>query len=178
MSNLENERDERDDDSHEDRGISKSFILCFLYIKTLTLSFCKPNPFLKKSIKCLLVIFMQTRLIWIFRPMCDASHTFFSTLLCTVSNTRFIAAVIERHTHSPERRRRYWGRSGTESDHGKWLGQNNIQERLIYYEIQIYDQRLFYVFVQQCWWNHIFDWSDGLIIFSNALKVVQITDWY
>ncbi|XP_027002706.1 VWFA and cache domain-containing protein 1 isoform X3 [Tachysurus fulvidraco] len=56
MSNLENERDERDDDSHEDRGI--------------------------------------------------------------ISNTRFIAAVIERHTHSPERRRRYWGRSGTESDHG------------------------------------------------------------
>uniref|UniRef100_A0A8C9QZH1 VWFA and cache domain-containing protein 1 n=2 Tax=Scleropages formosus TaxID=113540 RepID=A0A8C9QZH1_SCLFO len=34
------------------------------------------------------------------------------------NNTRFIAAVIERHTHSPERRRRYWGRSGTESDHG------------------------------------------------------------
>ncbi|KAM9482909.1 VWFA and cache domain-containing protein 1 [Clarias gariepinus] len=56
MSNLDNERDERDDDSHEDRGI--------------------------------------------------------------ISNTRFIAAVIERHTHSPERRRRYWGRSGTESDHG------------------------------------------------------------
>lgn len=39
--------------------------------------------------------------------------------LSAVSNTRFIAAVIERHTHSPERRRRYWGRSGTESDHGK-----------------------------------------------------------
>ncbi|KAM9529081.1 VWFA and cache domain-containing protein 1 isoform 1-T2 [Salvelinus alpinus] len=56
MSNLDNERDERDEDSHEDRGI--------------------------------------------------------------ISNTRFIAAVIERHTHSPERRRRYWGRSGTESDHG------------------------------------------------------------
>ncbi|KAM8889913.1 VWFA and cache domain-containing protein 1 [Synchiropus picturatus] len=56
MSNLDNERDERDDDSHEDRGI--------------------------------------------------------------ISNTRFIAAVIERHTHTPERRRRYWGRSGTESDHG------------------------------------------------------------
>ncbi|XP_028260294.1 VWFA and cache domain-containing protein 1 [Parambassis ranga] len=56
MSNLENERDERDEDSHEDRGI--------------------------------------------------------------ISNTRFIAAVIERHTHTPERRRRYWGRSGTESDHG------------------------------------------------------------
>ncbi|XP_059416238.1 VWFA and cache domain-containing protein 1-like isoform X2 [Carassius carassius] len=56
MSNLDNERDDRDDDSHEDRGI--------------------------------------------------------------ISNTRFIAAVIERHTHSPERRRRYWGRSGTESDHG------------------------------------------------------------
>lgn len=37
----------------------------------------------------------------------------------TVSNTRFIAAVMERHVHSPERRRRYWGRSGTESDHGK-----------------------------------------------------------
>ncbi|KAL2301999.1 hypothetical protein Nmel_011403 [Mimus melanotis] len=55
MSNLENDRDERDDDSHEDRGI--------------------------------------------------------------ISNTRFIAAVIERHAHSPERRRRYWGRSGTESDH-------------------------------------------------------------
>lgn len=36
-----------------------------------------------------------------------------------VSNTRFIAAVMERHAHSPERRRRYWGRSGTESDHGK-----------------------------------------------------------
>uniref|UniRef100_A0A674DAC1 VWFA and cache domain-containing protein 1 n=1 Tax=Salmo trutta TaxID=8032 RepID=A0A674DAC1_SALTR len=53
MSNLDNERDE---DSHEDRGI--------------------------------------------------------------ISNTRFIAAVMERHTHSPERRRRYWGRSGTESDHG------------------------------------------------------------
>uniref|UniRef100_A0A672MXS4 VWFA and cache domain-containing protein 1 n=1 Tax=Sinocyclocheilus grahami TaxID=75366 RepID=A0A672MXS4_SINGR len=35
-----------------------------------------------------------------------------------ISNTRFIAAVIERRTHSPERRRRYWGRSGTESDHG------------------------------------------------------------
>ncbi|KAI2663592.1 VWFA and cache domain-containing protein 1 [Labeo rohita] len=57
MSNLDNERDDRDEDSHEDRGI--------------------------------------------------------------ISNTRFIAAVIERHTHSPERRRRYWGRSGTESDHGK-----------------------------------------------------------
>ncbi|XP_057226409.1 VWFA and cache domain-containing protein 1 [Malurus melanocephalus] len=57
MSNLENDRDERDDDSHEDRGI--------------------------------------------------------------ISNTRFIAAVIERHAHSPERRRRYWGRSGTESDHGE-----------------------------------------------------------
>uniref|UniRef100_A0A4W3HXJ0 Cache domain containing 1 n=1 Tax=Callorhinchus milii TaxID=7868 RepID=A0A4W3HXJ0_CALMI len=57
MSNLENERDERDEDSHEDRGI--------------------------------------------------------------ISNTRFIAAVIDRHAHSPERRRRYWGRSGTESDHGK-----------------------------------------------------------
>ncbi|XP_042191042.1 VWFA and cache domain-containing protein 1 [Callorhinchus milii] len=56
MSNLENERDERDEDSHEDRGI--------------------------------------------------------------ISNTRFIAAVIDRHAHSPERRRRYWGRSGTESDHG------------------------------------------------------------
>uniref|UniRef100_F7DFT1 Cache domain-containing 1 n=1 Tax=Xenopus tropicalis TaxID=8364 RepID=F7DFT1_XENTR len=56
MSNLENDRDERDEDSHEDRGI--------------------------------------------------------------ISNTRFIAAVIERHAHSPERRRRYWGRSGTESDHG------------------------------------------------------------
>ncbi|OWK04668.1 hypothetical protein Celaphus_00002463, partial [Cervus elaphus hippelaphus] len=55
MSNLENDRDERDDDSHDDRGI--------------------------------------------------------------ISNTRFIAAVIERHAHSPERRRRYWGRSGTESDH-------------------------------------------------------------
>ncbi|XP_010603533.1 VWFA and cache domain-containing protein 1 [Fukomys damarensis] len=35
-----------------------------------------------------------------------------------ISNTRFIAAVMERHAHSPERRRRYWGRSGTESDHG------------------------------------------------------------
>ncbi|XP_016135764.1 VWFA and cache domain-containing protein 1-like [Sinocyclocheilus grahami] len=56
MSNLDNERDDRDEDSHEDRGI--------------------------------------------------------------ISNTRFIAAVIERRTHSPERRRRYWGRSGTESDHG------------------------------------------------------------
>ncbi|XP_077463813.1 VWFA and cache domain-containing protein 1 [Stigmatopora argus] len=56
MSNLDNDRDDRDDDSHEDRGI--------------------------------------------------------------ISNTRFIAAVIERHTHTPERRRRYWGRSGTESDHG------------------------------------------------------------
>lgn len=56
MSNLENDRDERDDDGPEDRGI--------------------------------------------------------------ISNTRFIAAVIERHAHSPERRRRYWGRSGTESDHG------------------------------------------------------------
>lgn len=42
-----------------------------------------------------------------------------SLSLSAVSNTRFIAAVIERHTHSPERRRRYWGRSGTESDHGK-----------------------------------------------------------
>ena len=39
-------------------------------------------------------------------------------VLLPVSNTRFMAAVIERHTHSPERRRRYWGRSGTESDHG------------------------------------------------------------
>ncbi|XP_030874640.1 VWFA and cache domain-containing protein 1 [Leptonychotes weddellii] len=56
MSSLENDRDERDDESREDRGI--------------------------------------------------------------ISNTRFIAAVIERHAHSPERRRRYWGRSGTESDHG------------------------------------------------------------
>lgn len=45
-------------------------------------------------------------------------YFFFSPTLRTVSNTRFIAAVIERHTHSPERRRRYWGRSGTESDHG------------------------------------------------------------
>uniref|UniRef100_A0A8C9W668 VWFA and cache domain-containing protein 1 n=1 Tax=Scleropages formosus TaxID=113540 RepID=A0A8C9W668_SCLFO len=35
-----------------------------------------------------------------------------------MSNTRFIAAVMERRAHSPERRRRYWGRSGTESDHG------------------------------------------------------------
>uniref|UniRef100_A0A3B3Q600 VWFA and cache domain-containing protein 1 n=1 Tax=Paramormyrops kingsleyae TaxID=1676925 RepID=A0A3B3Q600_9TELE len=35
-----------------------------------------------------------------------------------ISNTRFIAAVMERRAHSPERRRRYWGRSGTESDHG------------------------------------------------------------
>ncbi|XP_055717555.1 VWFA and cache domain-containing protein 1 isoform X1 [Salvelinus fontinalis] len=61
MSNLDNERDE---DSHEDRGIN----------------------------------------VFLSRP--------------AVSNTRFIAAVIERHTHSPERRRRYWGRSGTESDHG------------------------------------------------------------
>lgn len=42
-------------------------------------------------------------------------------VLLLVSNTRFIAAVIERHAHSPERRRRYWGRSGTESDHGKTL---------------------------------------------------------
>lgn len=40
-----------------------------------------------------------------------------------VSNTRFIAAVIERHAHSPERRRRYWGRSGTESDHGECWAQ-------------------------------------------------------
>ncbi|XP_023650562.1 VWFA and cache domain-containing protein 1 isoform X2 [Paramormyrops kingsleyae] len=56
MSNLDNDRDDRDEDSHEDRGI--------------------------------------------------------------ISNTRFIAAVIERHTYSPERRQRYWGRSGTESDHG------------------------------------------------------------
>lgn len=43
-------------------------------------------------------------------------------LLSAVSNTRFIAAVIERHAHSPERRRRYWGRSGTESDHGETFG--------------------------------------------------------
>lgn len=28
MSNLDNERDERDEDSHEDRGISK---FCFMY---------------------------------------------------------------------------------------------------------------------------------------------------
>ncbi|CAB1332223.1 unnamed protein product [Coregonus sp. 'balchen'] len=46
------------------------------------------------------------------------SHQHMSPLAAQVSNTRFIAAVIERHTHSPERRRRYWGRSGTESDHG------------------------------------------------------------
>ncbi|KAL1022783.1 hypothetical protein UPYG_G00032240 [Umbra pygmaea] len=64
MSNLDNERDDREEDSHEDRGIN----------------------------------------VFLSRP--------------AVSNTRFIAAVIERHTHSPERRRRYWGRSGTESDHG------------------------------------------------------------
>uniref|UniRef100_A0A2D4LGN7 Uncharacterized protein n=1 Tax=Micrurus spixii TaxID=129469 RepID=A0A2D4LGN7_9SAUR len=46
------------------------------------------------------------------------SHQHMSPLAAQVSNTRFIAAVIERHAHSPERRRRYWGRSGTESDHG------------------------------------------------------------
>ncbi|XP_055076999.1 VWFA and cache domain-containing protein 1 isoform X2 [Periophthalmus magnuspinnatus] len=46
------------------------------------------------------------------------SHQHMSPLAAQVSNTRFIAAVIERHTHTPERRRRYWGRSGTESDHG------------------------------------------------------------
>uniref|UniRef100_A0A8C2NKA2 VWFA domain-containing protein n=1 Tax=Capra hircus TaxID=9925 RepID=A0A8C2NKA2_CAPHI len=44
----------------------------------------------------------------------DDSHP----VLPAACNTRFIAAVIERHAHSPERRRRYWGRSGTESDHG------------------------------------------------------------
>ncbi|KAF1553883.1 VWFA and cache domain-containing protein 1, partial [Eudyptula albosignata] len=53
--------------------------------------------------------------------LCNKS-TFFKTSSVSfslpVSNTRFIAAVIERHAHSPERRRRYWGRSGTESDHG------------------------------------------------------------
>ncbi|XP_075930052.1 VWFA and cache domain-containing protein 1 isoform X1 [Petromyzon marinus] len=35
-----------------------------------------------------------------------------------MGHTRFIAAVMERRAHSPDRRRRYWGRSGTESDHG------------------------------------------------------------
>lgn len=29
MSNLENDRDERDDDSHEDRGISKYLAVMF-----------------------------------------------------------------------------------------------------------------------------------------------------
>lgn len=57
MSNLDNERDERDDDSHEDRGISRSLIFCFLYIKTLMLSFCKLNPV------CLIGIFVYMRLI-------------------------------------------------------------------------------------------------------------------
>lgn len=47
MSNLENERDERDDDSHEDRGISKSLILCFLYIKTFNVIILLIEPFLK-----------------------------------------------------------------------------------------------------------------------------------
>lgn len=49
-------------------------------------------------------------------PVLPALSCFVSV---AVSNTRFIAAVIERHAHSPERRRRYWGRSGTESDHGE-----------------------------------------------------------
>lgn len=65
-------------------------------IKTLVFEFRVGLTLWRKSIKVVLV----------FSPL-------------SVSNTRFIAAVIERHTHTPERRRRYWGRSGTESDHGK-----------------------------------------------------------
>lgn len=89
MSNLDNERDDRDEDSHEDRGISEY-------------SFCQaappphpPHPADDRLVNAA-----------VFPPL-------------PVSNTRFIAAVIERHTHTPERRRRYWGRSGTESDHGR-----------------------------------------------------------
>lgn len=94
MSNLDNERDERDEDSHEDRGISE----CCLFTHQLNLVtvFFTFNLITKPG-------FVLT---CVFSPL-------------AVSNTRFIAAVIERHTHTPERRRRYWGRSGTESDHGK-----------------------------------------------------------
>uniref|UniRef100_A0A8C4QBV0 Cache domain containing 1 n=1 Tax=Eptatretus burgeri TaxID=7764 RepID=A0A8C4QBV0_EPTBU len=35
-----------------------------------------------------------------------------------IGHTRFIAAVMERRAQSTERRRRYWARSGTDSDHG------------------------------------------------------------
>lgn len=82
MSNLDNERDDRDEDSHEDRGISE-----YAFHQTAPCEVIGPQRHL-------------------FCPL-------------PVSNTRFIAAVIERHTHTPERRRRYWGRSGTESDHGR-----------------------------------------------------------
>jgi hypothetical protein len=89
MSNLDNERDE---DSHEDRGISK-------YCRRISISVLED---LDLTLSLFLVLNLD---VFLSRP--------------AVSNTRFIAAVIERHTHSPERRRRYWGRSGTESDHGK-----------------------------------------------------------
>lgn len=94
MSNLDNERDDRDEDSHEDRGISEYG----------SVNQQPVNPWALNAA--------------VFSPL-------------PVSNTRFIAAVIERHTHTPERRRRYWGRSGTESDHGKMRGGEGLVTRTI-----------------------------------------------
>ncbi len=71
---------------------------------------------------CLLNFLYSYTMLASWRPKCFIVIWPFGSVslsLSAVSNTRFIAAVIERHTHSPERRRRYWGRSGTESDHGK-----------------------------------------------------------
>lgn len=110
MSNLDNERDERDEDSHEDRGISKC---CF-----------KSDGSTFKYFKYLVEVFLTLFNLYYFKAEIWRSPNRAFVLICAlslllVSNTRFIAAVIERHTHTPERRRRYWGRSGTESDHGK-----------------------------------------------------------
>lgn len=105
MSNLDNERDERDEDSHEDRGISK---------------FCLTSDgetFKYKRCSTVINSYHSSRRIRVpLMGLCVVTSVLPSF---SVSNTRFIAAVIERHTHTPERRRRYWGRSGTESDHGK-----------------------------------------------------------
>lgn len=96
MSNLDNERDERDEDSHEDRGISE----CTVVRRPLIPVIFGVGGVDARNVAAFLIAPLS------FPPL-------------SVSNTRFIAAVLERHTHTPERRRRYWGRSGTESDHGR-----------------------------------------------------------
>lgn len=98
MSNLDNERDERDEDSHEDRGISECTVVRRPLIAVI---FGGGEGFDAPSAVAAFLTAPPS-----FPPL-------------SVSNTRFIAAVLERHTHTPERRRRYWGRSGTESDHGR-----------------------------------------------------------